>query len=324
MSYNSRMGEEGTKGSWVYLLLCVVALHAYLPVGWALGWITFGDGARYFMPVGGTRVVWYAALFWGFVHVFLVFPVSYWAVPEMRAKYPMSIRLLFLAGFFAVPLLSFAHYLGVLKAGVDYFEAALVVIPAAALAALAFERFGDRMLVSLVLTLTVFPSFFVLNDVLGPFAVYWNYAPDGAAFYWLRAACAPLSIGLAVGWLFRRAPESYDERIEGLRSQLVWLGLIAAVVSLAALPTSTASWLWLWPCWFFLKEPRRPRALVAAGLGLVVIPLVVALRLPHAEPGVASFSAFTIDLLVFGTLLSVFTAVVGRTHLAGVGETGGA
>lgn len=119
------------------------------------------------------------------LHVVLFWPISQYALPELRKK-GSWFRSAVLVLLVSCPLLSYGHYLGTFRNVFDVQELFLVVFPPVVLGTLMYERTEKLWLFSAFVSLSTFLPFFLINDLLGPFETVLYFSPKSDIPSFLR------------------------------------------------------------------------------------------------------------------------------------------
>lgn len=125
--------------------------------------------------------IWTAA-----IYVLLIGPVVQFAYPELK-KIKMSLgRKLALSAFFALPILSFGHYISHVTHAGALFDLVVSTLGLIILAVHIFEETQSVALLSLGLSVALYIQWFLVSDILSPFATKFQMIPASDAFYWGR------------------------------------------------------------------------------------------------------------------------------------------
>lgn len=165
------------------IIIAFLLLFAHLPVGFVLGFCTFGVNPLSIAAL--SQLVFWIALYVIVVDFVLVRPVALMLFPLLKLSTAI-LRVYLILALLCPPILSFGYYRGGIKDLMDFHELFLTVCPAVAIAGTFFEVFRRRRLFSLFLGLSTALPIFLVNDVLSYFLVPVSYFSTGGGFYLLR------------------------------------------------------------------------------------------------------------------------------------------
>lgn len=169
---------------WSVIIISFLLLFAHLPVGFVLGFCTFGVNPLSVAAL--SQLVFWISFYVIAVDLVLVRPVTLVLFPLLKSESPAILRVYLILALLCPPLFSFGYYRGGIKDLMDFHDLFLMVFPAVAIAATLFEVFRRRYLFSLFLGLSTVLPIFLINDVLSAFLVPVSYFSTGGGFYLLR------------------------------------------------------------------------------------------------------------------------------------------
>ncbi len=192
--------SEPTK-AWRAVITTFVISWVFIPAALlfkAAGW---GHGARAYIPYAGFELLLKGLFLYVGSFFFLVFPTAYLLYNENSESYRGLPRVMLVTVLMLIPVLSFAYSLGNFRETLDYSETAVSLGVAIFTQVLIFESTRSVLVFSVGTALGLFMPLFVVNELLGPFFVYFTYAPQDMTIYWLHR----LSAGAALTYCFWHA-----------------------------------------------------------------------------------------------------------------------
>ena len=207
----------------VWGLLCLAVLFAYLPVAALFVWVRVFPGPRLQYPGVAWMLGVAAPVFMLAVYRMLVAP--FFQTEYLVRAMPLR-KLVPVIALWALPVASFAYWMGDFRHAVHVMDLTLVLLAGLSIPLILFWRTGERAILSAGLGLSAFLNLFVVDDILGPLSPLWVYAAENAQVYLLRSLGCGLSLCLA---LFGPLPKSARVPAPAVRSAFAGLLVLSVV-----------------------------------------------------------------------------------------------
>lgn len=127
----------------------------------------------------------------------LVFPTVHWLYSEGTEKLQGPARVIAVTTLLFLPVMSFAYYLGHFREAIDYVETALFLFVPIFTQVLLFEKERSPLVLALGLFVGIFTPVFVVNDLMGPFKTFYNYAPIDMTAYYMHRGLSVVAVAYA-------------------------------------------------------------------------------------------------------------------------------
>ena len=181
-----------------------VLMWLFVPLSLLTGVAGFGHGARALIPNALGALLGKGAMVLVGSYFFIVFPTAYLIYGEATEKVSGLTRVLFVSFLLCLPVFSYAYNAGNFRETLDYAETALSLGVGVLTQVLIFEWSGSVLVFTLGLSVTLFVPLFVVNELLGPYFVYFTYAPHNMTLYWLHRTLSVLAVAYCL-WQTRSA-----------------------------------------------------------------------------------------------------------------------
>ncbi len=227
-----KLDRDRSVRAWGIAIGIMVVLFAFLPLAAVFSW------ARFFVSSQGNGsglgqaavafVVFASALYLTVIAPFLH---SGFLVPEEKPE-----RLMVAFALWALPLASFAYWLGDFRNNLHAYDLVLFVFAALVAPLILYWRTGERAVLTLLTASIFFVPLFIIEDILGPFSPLFVYASDSTWLYTLRTLGVVLAITFAALIPVPRLGRA-KSRLPAFRAIVISLCLLAFVNDLSC-------WVW--------------------------------------------------------------------------------
>lgn len=195
----------------------LVLMWAFIPLAALFGVAGMGHGARALLPNAVGALLGKGASVLVGTYFFLIFPTAYLIFGEATAKASGMLRVGFVTVLLCLPVFSYAYNTGNFREALDYVETALSLGVGVFTQVLIFEWSGSVLVFTLGLSLTLFVPLYVANELLGPYFVYFTYAPHDMTIYWLHRSLSLIAVAFCLwetreGWLRLLLPAGQQRR----------------------------------------------------------------------------------------------------------------
>lgn len=198
------METQNTLKAWRAVAITFVVSWAFVPLALLLKDAGWGHGARAYLPHAPLELFFKMLFVYFGGFLFLIFPTAYLLYNEGTESWRGLPRVMLATFLMLIPVLSFAYSLGNFREALDYSETAVSLGLVLFTQVLIFEWTRSVLFFSIGTMLGIFMPLFVVNELLGPFPVYFSYAPHNMTLYLLHRLCAAAAAGYCL-WRTREA-----------------------------------------------------------------------------------------------------------------------
>jgi len=195
---DSPQEKSGTRTAATITAAVTAISWMFLPVSQLTGVSSWGWAERAYIPHAGLELLLTAGIFLFGVFFFLVFPTVHLIYNEANERFQGLARVVFVTLLLSLPLISFSYYLGHIREALDYTETGLFLFVPLFTQVLLYERFRSPVVLTLGLFVGFFLPLFVVNDLMGPFKAFVNYAPLDMTLYFMHRGFAVAAVGYAL------------------------------------------------------------------------------------------------------------------------------
>lgn len=225
------------KVPWRALVLSLLGLVSYFGLVGTTSLARWMVAGRAYSPHAPSDTIVYFVGYALGVHLLLTWPMTTMAFPQLTKRSRLA-QLGVPSFLAALPLVSFAAYLGGVKDLIGMHEALLIVVPAVVLATHFYLVSEQSWIYTLTIVAATFIPFWIANDILATFPVLFGYASKGGELYFWRSVIPVFTTAAALYYTGRETVESREN------ASLRWATLAVGAYSLAlfvALPLA-AEW----------------------------------------------------------------------------------
>jgi hypothetical protein len=211
------------------VLFCYFLLQSYLLISWCTGEATFFWGPRAVMPglTWKSLCVYYSA----FTLALYIAVLAPFLQSDFLGEGASDWRFVFAFLIWAIPLSSFAYWMGDFRGALHAYDLGLFLFAALAIPLILYRRSRSKGALVLGVSLMAFSPLFLMEDILSPFSPLFVYATQSPWVYAYRTLGVAVSILFAVQCPLPRWGKA-PEWVAPARFGLVLLSIASALFCL--------------------------------------------------------------------------------------------